>query len=155
MMTISSNPEALKKFVRTTWAYQATFETPLKNLQPFVSAILSADGRLESGTITIDQIVFEPKNLKNLLKANSQAGEICRHQTLAAEGKPQTHELLVAALSDWIDFLFVPMPKPFVIYADHDEYATFYANTKSNLNLVVAPLLAGKFKQVSDYQRKF
>jgi hypothetical protein len=29
-----------------------------------------------------------------------------------------------------------------VIYADHDEYTTFYANTRSNLNRVVEALVA-------------
>jgi hypothetical protein len=62
-------------------------------------------------------------------------------------------ELLEAALSDWIDFIFVPTPKPFVIYADHDEFTTFYANTKSNLNPVVEALSARGFKRVQDYER--
>ncbi|HUA66595.1 MAG TPA: hypothetical protein VME24_12155, partial [Alphaproteobacteria bacterium] len=62
---------------------------------------------------------------------------------------------LVATFSDWVDFFFVPAPKPFVIYADHDEYATFFANTKSKLNSVVEPLLKSGFKQVLNYQRQF
>jgi hypothetical protein len=38
--------------------------------------------------------------------------------------------LLEAALGDWVDFLFVPVPKPFAIYADHDDYITLYANSR-------------------------
>jgi len=30
-------------------------------------------------------------------------------------------------LGGLVDFLFVPALKPFVIYADHDEYTAFYA----------------------------
>jgi hypothetical protein len=35
----------------------------------------------------------------------------------------------------------------FVIYADHDEYATFYANTRSNLNRVADALFANGLKR--------
>jgi hypothetical protein len=70
-------------------------------------------------------------------------------------GREEVEELLIAALGDWVDFLFVPSPKPFVIYADHDEFITFYANTKSNLNRVGTALLARGFKVVEDYTREF
>jgi hypothetical protein len=49
-------------------------------------------------------------------------------------------EALIAVLSDCVDFLFIPTPTSFVIYADHDEYITFYAHTRSNLNQVANPL---------------
>ena len=62
--------------------------------------------------------------------------------------------LLQAALSDSVDFWFIPTPKPFVIYADHDEYTTFFANSKSNLNGIVDPLLKRGFESV-DYERSF
>ena len=55
---------------------------------------------------------------------------------------------------DWIDFVLIPTPKQFAIYADHDEYTTFFAHTRSNLNCVVRPLVEQGFKQV-DYQRHF
>ena len=58
-------------------------------------------------------------------------------------------------MSDWVDFVFIPEPKPFVIYADHDEYITFYANTKSNLNRVADALLAQGFKSVQNFERNF
>lgn len=48
----------------------------------------------------------------------------------------------------------MPAPKPFVIYADHDEYATFYANTRSNLNRVTDALLTQGFEEVSGYQKE-
>jgi hypothetical protein len=55
----------------------------------------------------------------------------------------EVEELLYIAFSDWFDFLFVPIPEPFVIYADPGEYATFYANTRFNLNPVVEALSGG------------
>lgn len=131
-----------------------TFSTPLKNLDAFVSAILMNNGGFEKGVITIDQIVFEPKKLNAFLAADSHNFQLNHDCSIEAEGEVQVRELLRVTLSEWIDFLFVPTPKPFVLYADHDEYTTFYANTKSNLNQVVQPLLKNCFKQIPNYQRE-
>ncbi len=46
--------------------------------------------------------------------------------TLRAKGQQNVAELLEAMLGDWIDFVFVPTTESFAIYADHDEYTTFY-----------------------------
>ena len=73
---------------------------------------------------------------------------------MTAVGRQEIEELLHATLSDWVDFLFVPAPKTFVIYADHDEYTTFYANSRSNLNRVTESLLTQGFEEVSGYQRR-
>lgn len=153
-MTLSNTPGAIKKFGRTPWRFQATFRAPLKQLDLFVAAILADDGGFEKGTVTIGEVVFDPKNLKFLLAANSLSAELGNDWSISADGKMQVRELLKAALADWVDFSFIPTPKPFVIYSDHDEYSTFYADTKSNLNGVVQVLLANGFKQVPDYQRE-
>jgi hypothetical protein len=78
-----------------------------------------------------------------------------REWTITARDTGEVEELLEAALSDWLHFLFVPTPKPFVIYADPDEFITFYANKKSNLSGVVEALSAKGFKVVSDFERVF
>jgi hypothetical protein len=98
--------------------------------------------------------VFDPKHLSALLAKHSLPAQFGRDWSLSASGRDEAAELLEAALGDWIDFIFVPTPKPFVIYADHDEYTTFYANRKSNLNPVVEALSARWFKQVQDYERE-
>ena len=152
-MTLSNTPGSIKKFARISWKFQATFATPLKELDSFVSAILE-DGGYEAGTVTIDEITFEAKNLNRFLAAKSLSTELRHDSSIKAEDQKEVRELLKNALSDWIDFLFVPIPKPFVIYADHDEFATFYANTKSNLNCVVSTLVNQGFKQIPDYQRE-
>ena len=154
-MTLSNTPGLIKKFGRTSWRFQTTFATPLKELDSFVSTILAGDDRFEKGTVTIDGYVFDPKNLKHLLTAKSLSGELGRDWSITADSPMEAHELLKAALPDWVDFLFILMPKPFVIYADHDEYTTFYANTKSNLNRVSQPLLKNEFQQIPDFQREF
>jgi len=152
-MTLSRTPGALKKFRRTPWRFQQTFQNPLQNLHPFVATIVSSIEPLQGGSVTLDQVVFEPKNWLALLAKHSLPPEYGLEWTLSALNTSEVEELLQAAFSDWLDFIFVPVPKPFVIYADHDEYTTFYANTKSNLNGIVEPLSAKGFKSVADFQR--
>jgi hypothetical protein len=151
-MTLSATSGSLKHLRKIPWRFQQTFLTPLQNLEPFVATIISARERIQVGTLTIDSIVFDPKNLTALLTSKSLPPLLQTESSLGAEGHREVGVLLQAALSDWVDFWFVPAPKPFVIYADHDEYTTFFANTKSNLNGVVEPLLKQGFEKV-DYER--
>ena len=108
---------------------------------------------IEKGIIAIDGIVFEPKNLMKLLSAYPQSMNLTHNWSIESITTQSIRELLLATFQDWIDFAFIPAPQPFVIYADHDEYTTFYAMTKSNLNRVVQPLLAQGFTQVKDFER--
>jgi len=153
-MKLSQIQGSLKRFRRTPWRFQQTFHTPLQNLQPFVSTIASALEPLRGGCVTIDQVVFEPKHLIKLLAEHCLPVEYGHDWSLPAESQHETEVLLEAALGDWVDFVFVPIPKPFVIYADHDEYITFYGNTKSNLNRISQVLAANGFKKVSGYERE-
>lgn len=152
-MKLSQSQGSLKRFRRTPWRFQQTFHTPLKNLRPFVGSIASALEPLSGGCVTIDQVVFEPKHLTRLLAEHSLPAEYGHDWSLTAEDQGETEALLEAALGDWVDFVFVPIPKTFVIYADHDEYLTFYANTKSNLNRVVQALAAKGFAIIPGYER--
>jgi hypothetical protein len=142
-MTLTQVPGSLKRFRKTPWRFQKTFQTPLKDLHRFAAAILSSHDPASTGCVTIDQAVFEPKHFIALLAEHSLPAQYGRDWSVTAKGRQEIAELLEATLSDWIDFIFVPTPKPFVIYADHDEYTTFYANTKSGLNAVVEPLSIG------------
>jgi hypothetical protein len=153
-MNVSHTPGAIKKFGRTSWRFQSTFITPSQQLDSFVSAILSVNESLESAAVIIDEIIFDSIHLDGLMDGKEHV-QINRDITLTAESREQANELLIAAFLDCTNFLFVPVPKPFVIYADHDEFATFFANTKSNLNSVVQPLLKNGFKGVLNYQRRF
>jgi hypothetical protein len=152
-MNLSDSPGALKQIRKTSWKFQQTFKTPLNNLQPYVAAILSS-APLETACVTIDQAVFEPKHWIDLLTRYSLQPRYSKGVSVTAVGAQEMQELLHTAFTDWFDFLFVPTPKPFVIYADHDEYTTFYANTRSNLNRVVAALVAQGFEEVAEYRRQ-
>ena len=154
-MKLSQLQGSLKRFRRTPWRFQQTFQTPLKDLKPFVAAISSAMAPIGSASVTIDRVVFEPRHLIGFLSEHHLPPQYGHEWCITAESQPEAEGLLEAALGDWADFVFVPAPKPFVIYADHDEYATFYANTKSNLNRVTQPLTAAGFATVPDYEREF
>lgn len=151
-MRLSATSGSLKRLGKVTWRFQQTFLTPLRNLQPFVATIISARERIEAATITIDSVVFEPENLNALLSSQSLPPSLQRESSIEASGQQEIGALLQAAFSDSVDFWFIPTPKPFVIYADHDEYTTFFAATKSNLNGVVEPLLKAGFETV-DFER--
>jgi hypothetical protein len=152
-MTLSPTPGVLKRCRRTVWRFQQTFETPLKDLDRFVSTIFSAHGPPEKGCVTIDEVVCEPRALNALLAEHSIVGELGRDVSLDAAGRQEVEELLRSTLADWIDFLFIPQPKPYVIYADHDEFTTIYANAKGNLSKVVHALSEGGFQRIKDYER--
>lgn len=152
-MTLSSTPGALKRFRQSPGRFQQTFQTPLKDLERFVSTMFSTHSPPERGCVTIDEVVFEPRTLNSFLAQHSISGELGSDMSLEATGTQEVEALLCSTLADWIDFLFVPTPKPFVIYADHDEYTTFYANSKGNLNRVVDALSGKGFQKVEDYER--
>lgn len=152
-MQLSDTPSAVKQIRKASWKFQQTFKTPLNNLQPFVGAILLAASP-ETACITIEQAVFEPKHWIDLLTRYSLPARYGKGVSVTAVGRQEVEELLHTTFADWFDFLFVPTPKPFVIYADHDEYTTFYANTRSNLNRVVDVLSAQGIESVADYRRQ-
>ncbi|HEY3444902.1 MAG TPA: hypothetical protein VGK67_01010 [Myxococcales bacterium] len=153
-MKAIAKPGLLRALRRSSWEFQTTFETPLDRLPQFVHAIVGAGPALEAATLELDEVVFEPKHLLALSARHSilQGGDSPR--VIEATGAGEIEELLAAALGDWVDFLFVPSPKPFVLYADHHEYATFFAHRRKGLTKVVAALSAC-FTEVRGYRRRW
>jgi len=154
-MTLSEAPGNLKKFRRTAWRFQQTFQTPLQSLPEFVNTIGSTGQPLRAGCLTIEQAVFEPTHLIGLLNNYSIPPRYGRGVALTARGAQEVTALLQAALGDWVDFIFVPEPKRFSLYADHDEYTTFFAQTRSHLNRLVEALTGQGFRAIQDYERRF
>jgi hypothetical protein len=154
-LTGSESTELLESFRRNPWEYQQTFETPLKDLQSFVEVIVSAGGEMRTGSLAIDQVVFEPKRLIAILTHNSIPLLSKRGLCLAVVGQQEIEELLRTVLSEWIDFLFIPGPPSFAIYADHDEYTTFYAHDRISPDRMARVLSDRGFKQVTNYERTF
>jgi len=153
-MLLSENLGALAEFRREAWEFQQTFETPLKKLQAFVSTIVSAGEQWRTANVTLELVVFEPQHLIALLKENSIPPSYERGVTLTAKGQKEIEALLCAVLQDWIDFVCVPEPESFAIYADHDEFTTIYAHSRSDLNRVTEVLLRKGFKPEPNYTRQ-
>src|SRR5262249_41441496 len=149
-MKLSDAPTTLKQLRKTPWKFQQTFKTPLEKLEPFVAAIVSL-GLPKTASVTIQQAVFEPKHWINLLTHHSLPAKYGKGMGLIATGESEIQELLRAAFSDPVDFIFVPSPKRFVIYADHDEFTTFYANTTSQTNRIAEGLSTLGVKRVPEY----
>jgi hypothetical protein len=102
-----------------------------------VSTVGQAAGPWRSASLTIELVVFDPTHLIDLLNANSIPPRCQRGVSIIGAEQEEIEALLEAALGDWVDFSFVPEPKSFAIYADHDEFTTFFAQNRSNLNRVV------------------
>jgi len=151
-MTVSHSIGAVKKLKRTPWRFQRTFHTPLRDLDRFVATIASAHPEMSSASLIVEGVAFEPKHPPSFVTSEAWR-TLARDITVAADSHASARLLLVAALSDWIDFFFIPEPKTFVIYADHDEYCTFYANRHSHLNRVCDALSTAAFQMVDGYER--
>lgn len=153
MLTLVSQPtDAIKQFRAKPWPFQQTFKTPLKTLNSFVSTFL-APFSAESGLLSTDEVVFEPTTIQQLLANNSARLEDPYRFAIEASGKNAVAELLEAAFSDWLDFTFLPFPEDFAIYADHDEYTTFYSRDRAALKGLAGRLRTAGFDTVNDYTR--
>jgi hypothetical protein len=153
MLTVlSERTEEIKRFRAIPWLFQQTFMTPLRDLNRFV-AIFLAPFSLERGALSTDEVVFEPKNLLRLLASNSSSAENCYDLKIQATGQMEIADLLQAALGDWVDFVFVPSPEVIAIYADHDEYTTFYAQDDATWKILSSRLETASFKAVAGYKR--
>lgn len=153
-MKLTHTPGALKKFRRTPWRLQQTIERPaVDGLKRFVSIIVRAgDRQIEQAALTLDQVVFGIERVAGLVRATNES--LGRESTILAETGDEAEALLLAAFVDGPDFIFVPKPRPFVIYADHDDWITLYANTTSNLNGIIRPLAEAGIRLVQDWRRE-
>jgi hypothetical protein len=154
-MRLYESSGMLQRYRQISWEFQQTVHTPLKDLERFVDVIMGALTSADRAIAVFHQVVFPPQHGLLSLYAKYSLPEKWYGDdvTIEAQSAAEAGELLQAVLSEWIDFLFVPTPEPFVIYADHDKYITFLAHQKSQLSSVVEELTAAKFRPV-DYVRK-
>lgn len=155
MIRVEHTLGALKKFRRTPWRFQQTVQGPDEagKSKKFVTTVLEANNRIAEATVVIDEVVFNTAEISKLCP--SVSGDLLgRDWTISAASKDEIRALIIAALYDGMDFIYVPNPKPFVFYADHHNLITLYANTKSNLNLAIQPLETAGFKMIDDWQRE-
>jgi hypothetical protein len=117
----------------------------------FLSTLLTVFP-VSQGAAATDQVVFEPDNVLELLKGREPPIE--NFWTFCVEASETKHveAVLTAMLGDWIDFVFVPSPASFAIYADHDEYLTFYIPNSLGLDHLITRLEVEGFS-FEDYVR--
>jgi hypothetical protein len=152
-MRLITSPN-LSKLRRPIAAFdQRTFHTPLNDLPRFVDLLLAGKPEIATASVTVEQVVFTPEHLKKLL-AGHQLPLQYHDRAIVAEGHQQSADLLVAALSDSLDFYFVPEPKRFILYADHDEFTTLFAARKGMLSAIVDSLIGAGFQEESEYLRE-
>jgi hypothetical protein len=146
---------SLHRYRRKGFKFQQTFVTPLKDLTHFTDAIMGALPLIRSATAVLDQVVFEPQyQLQALYHRYSLPLQWDgKDIAIEAQGEKEAGELLSALLSEWIDFLYIPDPARFVIYADHDEYITFFSNNREDLSHVIETLVAQNYSKV-EYERR-
>ena len=145
----------MSKFRRTSWRFQQTFDSPGGELRgEFVGAIISALGESPKATVTIVEVGTGTRFLSELVGLDGSSVTLERGTSIVAESREEIAPLLSAAISDGNDFLFVPTPKPFVMF-DDDGYSTFFANTKSNLNLIAEKLVAVGIHEVRNWHCRF
>src|SRR5215470_3507776 len=89
--------ESLKKFCQTAWPFQQTFLTPAKQVDAFVATILTV-GKIESCCLTLDKIVFEPKNMGSLLPRYKILDNLKSGVSINASTRDECRVLLQAAL---------------------------------------------------------
>lgn len=151
-MLIDLIPGALKRLRQRAGPLQRTFQTALDRLPAFSACILEGEP-LRTGSVTIEAVVFPPRNLTALLAAHSLTVAYEPGITIVADGPQECMSLLTAALGDWLDFYFLPDPKRFLLYADHDEYATVFAGRKGPLSRIGTAMAQRGFSEIEGYVR--
>ena len=132
--------------------FQKTYATPLSDLPKFVRTIL-APFEVTDGAIHIEQIIFKPNELiwyMRRLGIVTDEGQLNR-ATLQAANKQEALTLLECVLGQWTDFAFLPSPKQFAIYADHDEYTTVFTASVEMLNTLHSDMSREGFKEVDGW----
>jgi hypothetical protein len=155
-MEFSGDINALKKLRKASWKFQQSFRTPapIENLGSFVTTIVFATPSPGIGSFTLGDAVIFADHLKVFFARHCLEQRFKSGMTVRIATRGELEGLLVAAFSDAVDFLFAPEKKPFVFYADHDQFTTFFAQTRSSLNRIVEPLVHNGFHRLPDYQRQ-
>ena len=152
-MDHQATPGKLEQLRRSAGLFQRTYHTPLIQLESFVQTLLEPWASITSAALTVEAIIFPPKHLGQLLARYRLRPELRGESTISATGSDEAHELLVAALGDWVDFYYVAEPTGPLVYADHDEYTTVFAARKRPLGQLRVAMAAAGFTEVPDYSR--
>lgn len=145
-------PGALQHMRVRAGEYQATFAVPPARATQFASALLGAGAGAAGARLVVDAVVFPPKHLHTALGHDDAEAWLDAETVVEAE-PGEAEALLIAALQDWTDFWFVPIPGGFLLYGDRDEYSTIFAHRSDLVAGATEAIRAAGFSEVDDYVR--
>ena len=153
MISRGPMPGALQHMRVRAGEYQATFTVPPARASQFASALLGAGAGAAGARLVVDAAVFPPTHLQTAL-GNGDAEAWLDAETVIEAESGEAEALLIAALQDWTDFWFVPIPGGFLLYGDNHENATLFAHRKDLVAGAADALRAAGFDEVDDYVRE-
>ena len=140
---------------RRSWKRQTTCHTPLSRLPWFTAALVGQLLPFDRALLVVDAVVFDdPPELVAIRKA---AGE--RRPLLVVPGHLFEDDAkgfraaLEVTLSGWVDFRVLFSPTSHALWADHDEYTTFFSKSPGKVADVRRMMEAGGVK-LPEYERK-
>jgi len=154
-LALTSTPGESKKLRKKAGSSaQATFAVTRQGASAFASALLSGDPPCEHAALVVEETSGALYHVGPLI-ARPPLDALPRDTTIAATSGEASATLLAAALSDYVDFWFLPKPGGFVVYADNDEYATVLAQRQGPLSRAGERLRAAGFREVVGYELRW
>lgn len=154
-MRILPKTDEWKQFHRKFWRRQQTFNAPGNDRKTFINTIISACPDNIGGTLTITASIFNHRYLTavlgNLVSPDLHLTEV----SIVVDTPKAAVILLVAALDDGNEFIFVPSPELFGIFVDHHDYLTIYGYKYTHFERVCDALTSAGHEVIKDFQRKF
>lgn len=141
---VESTPGATKKLRKKAGGAQMTFSVSRQGASAFSAALLSGDPPCERAALVVEETSAPLYHIGPLI-VHPPLESLPRDTTIAATGREAAAALLAAALSDYVDFWFVPEPGGFVVHADDDECATVFAHRQGPVSRAGERLEAAGF----------
>lgn len=154
-MEVQGTPGVVKRIRRACGHFQRTFLNSGGRSTEFAAAFLGPHLPLKRARIAVDAVIFTPRRITALLAHHGHAVDLRRDWTIAVDRPVEISDLLEAALSDGLEFYFVPEPRRIVLYSDHDDFATVFGTTKGAVSRTATSLSAAGFEEVRSYHRTF
>jgi hypothetical protein len=146
-------PGALQHMRARAGEHQATFVVPPARAGQFAAALLGAGAGAAGARLVVDAAVFPPMHLQTAVGHHNDEAWLDAETVIEAE-PGEAEALLIAALQDWTDCWFVPIPGGFFLYGDNHEHATVFAHRRDVVARTVDAVGAAGFDEVDDYIRE-
>jgi hypothetical protein len=146
-------PGALQHVRARAGEHQATFVVPPARATQFAAALLERGAGANGARLVVDAVIFPPQHLQTAL-GNGDTESWLDAETVVEAGSGEAGTLLAAALQDWTDFWFIPIPGGFFLYGDHEEKATIFAQRQDAVSRAAGALHAAGFDEVDGYERE-